>query len=33
MPDEPYFTIVVETYLVSGAELHGDVHVRPVVLD
>src|ERR1700694_4680973 len=30
MPDEPYYTIVVETYRISGSGLHGDVHVRPV---
>jgi hypothetical protein len=30
MPDEPYYTIVVETYRISGAGLHGDIHVRPV---
>ena len=30
MPEEPYYTIVVETYRVSGSSLHGDIHVRPV---
>ena len=30
MPDEPYYTIVVETYRISGSGLHGDIHVRPV---
>jgi hypothetical protein len=30
MPDEPYYTIIVETYRISGAGLRGDVHVRPV---
>jgi hypothetical protein len=29
-PEEPYYTIVVETYRISGPGLHGDVHVRPV---
>jgi hypothetical protein len=29
-PDEPYFMIVVETYLESGPGLHGDLHVRPI---
>jgi hypothetical protein len=29
MPDEPYYTIVVETYRVSGSGLHEDIHVRP----
>jgi hypothetical protein len=30
MPDEPYYTVVVETYRISGSGLHGDIHVRPV---
>jgi hypothetical protein len=30
MPDEPYYTIIVETYRISGSGLHGDIHVRPV---
>jgi hypothetical protein len=30
VPDEPYYTIVVETYRVSESGLHGDIHVRPV---
>ena len=30
MPNEPYYTIVVETYRISGSGLHGDIHVRPV---
>lgn len=30
MPGEPYYTIVVETYRISGSGLHGDIHVRPV---
>ena len=30
MPDEPYYTIIVETYRISGLGLHGDIHVRPV---
>jgi hypothetical protein len=30
MPEEPYYTIVVETYRISGSGLHGDIHVRPV---
>jgi hypothetical protein len=25
-----YYTIVVETYRISGSGLHGDIHVRPV---
>src|SRR5258705_13418426 len=29
MPDEPYYTIIVETYRISGSGLHGDIHVRP----
>jgi hypothetical protein len=29
-PEEPYYSIVVETYRVSGSGLHGDIHVRPV---
>jgi hypothetical protein len=29
-PEEPYYTIVVETYCISGSGLHGDIHVRPV---
>jgi hypothetical protein len=29
-PEEPYYTIVVETYRISGSGLHGDIHVRPV---
>jgi hypothetical protein len=28
-PEEPYYTIIVETYSVSGSGLHGDIHVRP----
>jgi hypothetical protein len=30
MPDEPYYTLIVETYHESGSGLHGDVHVRCV---
>jgi hypothetical protein len=30
MPEEPYYSIVVETYYKRGSGLHGDVHVRPV---
>jgi hypothetical protein len=30
MPEEPYYTIIVETYRISGSGLHGDIHVRPV---
>jgi hypothetical protein len=30
MPEEPYYTIVVETFRKSGSGLHGDIHVRPV---
>jgi hypothetical protein len=30
MPDEPYYTLVVETYYESGSGLHGDEHVRCV---
>ena len=30
MPDEPYYTIVVETFRKSGSGLHGDIHVRPI---
>jgi hypothetical protein len=30
MPDEPYYTLIVETYYESGSGLHGDVHVRCV---
>jgi len=30
MPDEPYYTIIVETYYASGSGLHGNIHVRPV---
>jgi hypothetical protein len=29
-PEEPYYRIVVETFIKSGSGLHGDVHVRPV---
>ena len=28
-PEEPYYTIVVETYRISGSGLHGSIHVRP----
>ena len=30
MPDEPYYTLIVETYRESGSGLHGDIHVRCV---
>ena len=30
MPEEPYFTLIVETYRESGSGLHGDIHVRCV---
>jgi hypothetical protein len=30
MPDEPYYTLIVETYHESGSGLHGDIHVRCV---
>jgi len=30
MPDEPYYTIIVETVRIRGSGLHGDIHVRPV---
>jgi hypothetical protein len=30
MPDEPYYTLIVETYYESGSGLHGDIHVRCV---
>ena len=30
MPDEPYYTIIVETYRISGSGLHGEIHDRPV---
>ena len=29
-PDEPYYTIIVETFRISGSGLHGDIHVRPI---
>ena len=28
-PEEPYYTIVVETHRISGSGLHGSIHVRP----
>ncbi len=28
MPDEPYYTLVIETYYESSSGLHGDVHVK-----
>ena len=28
-PEEPYYTIVVETHRISGSGLHGGIHVRP----
>lgn len=28
MPDEPYYTLIVETYRETGSGLHGDIHVR-----
>lgn len=30
MPDEPYYTLIVETYRERGSGLHGDIHVRCV---
>jgi len=29
-PNEPYRTVVVESYRESGSGLQGDVHIRPV---
>jgi hypothetical protein len=28
-PEEPYYTIIVETYRISGSGLHDYIHVRP----
>ncbi len=30
MPKEPYHWVIVETYRMRGAGLHGDIHVRTI---